>query len=141
MECINCNITFDLAFPLSHWYDSTPKKSRRKRDSNPGSSALEADALPLGQGGGVSINRPGKGSTTKAGIEAWSAALQADSLPQANKAVVMGDSNIQGSQPEWCSSSIIYSTDTPFWSETLGLCCWLCQLFSDHANVDEIIIL
>ena len=36
----------------SHWstnfkslYDSTPKKSRRKRDSNPGSSALEADVL------------------------------------------------------------------------------------------------
>ena len=29
----------------SHWYDSTPKKSRRKRDSNPGSSAVEADAL------------------------------------------------------------------------------------------------
>ena len=28
------------------------KKSRHKRDSNPGSSALEADALPLGQGGG-----------------------------------------------------------------------------------------
>ena len=34
---------------LSHWYDSTPKKSR---DSNPRSSALEADALPLGQRGG-----------------------------------------------------------------------------------------
>ena len=30
---------------LSHWYDSTPEKSRRKRDSNPGSSALVADAL------------------------------------------------------------------------------------------------
>ena len=30
---------------LSHWYDSTPKKCRRKRDSNPGSSSLEADAL------------------------------------------------------------------------------------------------
>ena len=30
---------------LSHWYDSTPKKSRRKRDSNPGPSTLEADAL------------------------------------------------------------------------------------------------
>ena len=30
---------------MSHWYDSTPKKSRRKRDSNPGSSAFEADAL------------------------------------------------------------------------------------------------
>ena len=38
---------------LSHWYDSTPKKSRRKRDSNPGSSAFEADALPLGQRGGA----------------------------------------------------------------------------------------
>ena len=37
---------------LSHWYDSTSKKSRRKRDSNPRSSALEADALPLGQRGG-----------------------------------------------------------------------------------------
>ena len=33
---------------LSHWYDSTPEKSRRKRDSNPGSSALEADALTTG---------------------------------------------------------------------------------------------
>ena len=32
---------------LSHWYDSTPKKSRRKRDSNPGSSALAADALTI----------------------------------------------------------------------------------------------
>ena len=30
---------------LSHWYDSTPEKSRRKRDSNPGPSALEAGAL------------------------------------------------------------------------------------------------
>ena len=30
---------------LSHWYDETPEKSRSKRDSNPGSSALEADAL------------------------------------------------------------------------------------------------
>ena len=29
----------------------TPKKSRRKRNWNPGSSALEADALPLGQRG------------------------------------------------------------------------------------------
>ena len=30
---------------LSHWYYSTPEKSWRKRDSNPGSSALKADAL------------------------------------------------------------------------------------------------
>ena len=30
---------------MSPWYDSTPKKSRRKLDSNPGPSALEADAL------------------------------------------------------------------------------------------------
>ena len=29
----------------SHGYDPTPEKSRRKRDSNPGPSALEADAL------------------------------------------------------------------------------------------------
>ena len=29
---------------LSHWYDLTPKKSQRKRDSNSGSSALEVDA-------------------------------------------------------------------------------------------------
>ena len=29
----------------SHWYDSTPEKSRRKRDSNPGSYAPEADGL------------------------------------------------------------------------------------------------
>ena len=34
---------------LSHWYDLTPKKSRRKQDSNPGSSALEVNTLPLGQ--------------------------------------------------------------------------------------------
>ena len=27
---------------LSHWYDSTPEKSRHKGDSNPGSSALKA---------------------------------------------------------------------------------------------------
>ena len=37
------------AWQGSHWYDSTPKKSLHKRDSNPGYSALEADALPLGQ--------------------------------------------------------------------------------------------
>ena len=30
---------------LSHWYDSTPEKSRRKRNSNPGSCALEAVAV------------------------------------------------------------------------------------------------
>ena len=45
---------------MSHWYDSTPEKSRRKQDSNSGSSALEADTLtirptrrflPLGHGG------------------------------------------------------------------------------------------
>ena len=30
---------------FGHWYDSTPKKSRRKRDSNPGSSAAEEVAL------------------------------------------------------------------------------------------------
>ena len=34
------------------------KKSRRKRDSNPGSSALEADALLLGQRGGLIEQEP-----------------------------------------------------------------------------------
>ena len=43
---------------LSHWYDSTPKKSRRERDSNPGSSAVEADALPLGQRCGRGVPGP-----------------------------------------------------------------------------------
>ena len=33
------------AWQGSHWYDSTPKKSRYKRDSNLGPCALEADAL------------------------------------------------------------------------------------------------
>ena len=38
------------------WLDPE-KNSRRKRDSNPGSSALEADALPLGQRGGLQERR------------------------------------------------------------------------------------
>ena len=29
--------------------------------------------------------------------------------------------NFEGSQPEWCISSMIYIGDTPFWSETLNL--------------------
>ena len=44
---------------LSHWYDSTPEKSRRKRDSNPGPSALEADALttrPTRRCGGKAVD-------------------------------------------------------------------------------------
>ena len=46
---------------LRQWYDSTPKNSQRKRDSNPGSSAVEADALTtrptrrLGEEQGVCI--------------------------------------------------------------------------------------
>ena len=28
---------------------------------------------------------------------------------------------IEGSRPEWCISSMIYSTDTPFWSGTLQM--------------------
>ena len=38
-------IATGVPFFKSHWYDSTPKKSRRKRNSNPGSSALETDVL------------------------------------------------------------------------------------------------
>ena len=29
--------------------------------------------------------------------------------------------HIEGSWPEWCISSMIYSRDTPFWSETLDI--------------------
>ena len=29
--------------------------------------------------------------------------------------------NIEGSRPEWCISSLIYSRDTQFWSETLSM--------------------
>ena len=29
--------------------------------------------------------------------------------------------HIEGSRPEWCISSMIYSTGTPFWSETLDI--------------------
>ena len=32
---------------------------------------------------------------------------------------------VEGSRPEWCISSMIYSGDTPFWSETLDVHC--CQ--------------
>ena len=48
------------AWQGGHWYDSTPKKFRLQRDSNPGSSALEADALPLGQRGSSSWGRQKK---------------------------------------------------------------------------------
>ena len=34
--------------------------------------------------------------------------------------------HIKGSRPEWCISSMIYSRDTPFWSETLDMrCAWI----------------
>ena len=29
--------------------------------------------------------------------------------------------HIEGSLPEWCISNMIYSGDTPFWSETLDM--------------------
>ena len=54
------------AWQGSHWSGNVevtgmtrpPKKSRPKRDSNPESSALEADTLPLGQrGGGLVVKR------------------------------------------------------------------------------------
>ena len=33
----------------------------------------------------------------------------------------VGDVHLEGSRPEWCISSMIYSKDIPFWSETLNL--------------------
>ena len=32
--------------------------------------------------------------------------------------------HIEGSRPEWCTSSMIYSRYTPFWSETLDIQYW-----------------
>ena len=32
---------------------------------------------------------------------------------------IQNKSYIEGSQPEWCISSMMYSGDTPIWSETL----------------------
>ena len=39
------SLLFPVKYGLSNWYDSTPEKSCHKRDSNPGSSTLEADTL------------------------------------------------------------------------------------------------
>ena len=50
-----CHTEIEAADPTFHLTHSTPKKSRRKRDLNPGPSALEADALLLGQRGGVVV--------------------------------------------------------------------------------------
>ena len=44
-ECISWPDLLRQFYVLPHWHDSTPEKSRRKRDSNPGPSALKADAL------------------------------------------------------------------------------------------------
>ena len=43
---------------------------------------------------------------------------------------------IEGSRPEWCISSMIYSRDTPFWSGTLDiiLCPCYMQLIADVVN-------
>ena len=34
--------------------------------------------------------------------------------------------HVEGSRPEWCMSSMIYSGDTPFWSETLDMVAGWC---------------
>ena len=59
------------AWQGSHWsanfcYDSTREKSQCKRESNPGSSALEADAFPLGQRGGVYLRDGSAEKTARA---------------------------------------------------------------------------
>ena len=35
--------------------------------------------------------------------------------------IMMMVTTIRGFPPEWCMSSMIYSGDTPFWSETLDI--------------------
>ena len=49
------------------------------------------------------------------------------SVPQSmNLSFTVFEVYIKGSQPEWCISSMMYSTDTPFWSETLNIINSLC---------------
>ena len=46
----------------------------------------------------------------------------------------------EGSQPDWCISSMIYSRDTPFWSEALNLFC-MCNIEKYHRSKITIIII
>ena len=43
---------------------------------------------------------------------------------------------IRGFPPEWCISSMIYSGDSPFWSETLELYSGTFDLHYGHWNDD-----
>ena len=47
-------------------------------------------------------------------------------LPRSRSMVLINGCYFEGSRPEWCISSMIYSRDTPFWLETLDLHCPLC---------------
>ena len=40
--------------------------------------------------------------------------------------------HIEGSRPEWCISSMIYSRDTPVWSESL-------DMFKNHFNTTMLV--
>ena len=42
---------------------------------------------------------------------------------------------IEGSWPEWCISSMIYSRDTPFWSETLNIHTYIHIYIYTHTRV------
>ena len=59
---------------MSHWYHSTPEKSRRELDSNPGSRQSTSFEVS-------GVTRPGQCPTGKAGFDPGSDALQADALP------------------------------------------------------------
>ena len=56
---------------LSHWYDSTPEKSRGKRDSNSGPSALEADALTTRPTRGQRLQKCSRHFPPQWWIRAW----------------------------------------------------------------------
>ena len=86
---------------LSHRYDSTPKKSRRKRDSNPGCSALAADALPLGQRGGQS---GGKASAARAADLGSIPAFVMDLFPGRVKPVASKLATLPGASCYWASA-------------------------------------
>ena len=55
----------------------------------------------------------------KGGGELWMSAVR---CCQSVCCLIFSGYNIEGSQPEWCISSMIYSRDTPFWSGTLDMC-------------------
>ena len=145
---------------MSHWYDLTPKKSRRKRDSNPGPSALEADALTTrptrryisgtGTCKSLIVKRCSLNSATfitrailvtllselechgpVAGhLQGRAAQTFVGDFSFAHKKYISRNKRtgtlttlLDLQQTQYRISTMIYSRDIPFWSETLDMKC------------------